>query len=101
MIVCKLLKLLYKLKKFPKLWYKRLSNLFFEKIYLQQINIDYSIFVFAAGINSLIVSIFVDNIKIIGVKNSGLISRVKEKLTVVFKIVDMNPISFYLSLKVS
>lgn len=45
-------------------------------------------------------STFVDDIKIIRAKNSGKISQVKEKLTAIFEIVDIKPISFYFSLKV-
>ena len=45
-------------------------------------------------------STFVDNIKIIGPKNTGVIVRVKMELTAAFEMVDMGPISFYLGLKV-
>ena len=34
-----------------------------------------------------------------GVKRSGVIQRVKTELATAFEIVDMGPISFYLSLK--
>ena len=46
-------------------------------------------------------STFVDDIKIMGAKNSGVIGRVKEELTAAFEMVDMGPISFYLGLKVN
>lgn len=42
---------------------------------------------------------FVDNIKIIRARNSRIINLVKEKLTAVFEIIDMELISF--GLKVS
>lgn len=42
-----------------------------------------------------------DDIKIMGAKNSGVISQVKEKLTSAFEMVDMKSINFYLGLKVS
>lgn len=35
-----------------------------------------------------------------GIKDSGVITRVKQKLTAVFEMADMGPISFYLGLKV-
>ncbi len=54
-----------------------------------------------AGINGPIVSTFVDDIKIMGAKNSGVIDRVKQKLTAAFEMADMGLISFYLGLKVS
>ncbi len=100
-IVCKLLKPLYGLKQAPRLWYERLSNFLFKKLGLQQINADHSIFVSLAGINGPIVSTFVDDIKIMGAKNFGIIARVKQELTAAFEMADMGPISFYLGLKVS
>lgn len=61
---------------------------------------DHSIFIMAIEINRQIVSTFADNIKIIVVKRSGNFEKVKQKLTTVFEIVDIDPISFYLRLKV-
>lgn len=52
-------------------------------------NADYSIFILSAGINGLIVSIFIDNIKIMRAKNSKVIDQVTTELTVVFEIVDI------------
>ena len=52
------------------------------------------------GLNGLVVSIFVDDIKIMAPKGSGITQRVKMELTSAFSIVDMGPISFYLGLKV-
>ncbi len=100
-MVCKLLKVFYVLKQAPKLWYKRLSNFLLKNLGLQQINADHSIFVSPAGINGPIVSTFVNDIKIIGAKNSGVKDRVKYELTAAFKTADMGLISFYLGLKVS
>lgn len=45
-------------------------------------------------------SIFINDTKIMGAKNSGVIGRVKAELIATFEIVNMRPISFYLSLKV-
>lgn len=45
-------------------------------------------------------STFVDDIKIMRLKNTGVIVRVKMELTAAFEIVDMGPISVYLGLKV-
>lgn len=61
---------------------------------------DHNIFATTAGINRPIVSTFVDNIKVIGIKGSGYIKRVKPELIIAFEIVDMDLISFYLRLKV-
>lgn len=51
--------------------------------------------------NDLIVSIFVDDIKIMRAKNLRVISQVKKKLMATFEMADMGPISFYFGLKVS
>ena len=99
-MVCKLLKALYGLKQFPRLWYKRLANFLLEKLGLHWINIDHSIFVTKAGLDGPVVSTFVDDIKIMAPKDSGMIERVKLELTFAFSMIDMGPISFYLGLKV-
>ena len=99
-MVCKLLKTLYGLKQAPRLWYEKLSKFLLEKLGLKQINTDQSIFVTPSGMNRPIVSTFVDNITVMGVKESGHITRVKRELAAAFKMVDMRPINFYLGLKV-
>lgn len=43
---------------------------------------------------------FVDEIKIMGLKKNGVIARVKLKLAATFKMVDMRPIRFYLGLEI-
>ncbi len=98
--VCKLLKALYGLKEAPRLWYERLSKFLLEKLGLSRINADHNIFVTSAGIHGPIVSTFVDDIKVMGVKGSGHIEKVKHELATAFEMVDMGPISFYLGLKV-
>lgn len=100
-MVCKLLKALYGLKQASRLWYKKLSKFLFEKVELLQINVDHSIFIFLAKINRSIVSTFVDDIKIMRVKDSGIITRLKQELTKTFEIADIRPINFYLGLKVT
>lgn len=100
-MIYKLLKALYDLKQSPRLWYERLSLSFFKKLLgLQQIHADHSIFTMKAGINGPIISTFVNDIKIMGAKESGTIERIKRKLTAVSSMVDMRSISFYLGLKV-
>lgn len=44
-------------------------------------------------------SMFIDDIKIIGAKDSGYVQKVKEELITVFLMVDIDSISFYLGLK--
>ena len=61
---------------------------------------DHSIFVTKANLNRPVVSIFVDDIKIMALKGSKMIERVKIELIFTFFMIDMSPISFYLGLKV-
>lgn len=61
---------------------------------------DHSIFITLAGLDGPVVSTFVDNIKIMALKDSGIIAQVKSKLAAAFFMVNMGPISFYLGLKV-
>lgn len=99
-MVCKPLKILYDLKQASKLWYKQLSQFLLKKLGLKKINIDHSIFVIIARINKPIVNTFVDDIKVIRVKRSGYIKKVKRELALTFEMIDIGPISFYLGLKV-
>lgn len=99
-MVCKLLKALCGLKQSPRLWYERLSSFLLERLGLKRINADHNIFVTTAGLDGPVVSTFVDDIKIMASKESGMIERVKSKLTSAFSMVNMGPISFYLGLKV-
>lgn len=83
-MVCKLLKALYGLGQSSRLWYERLSGFLLEKLGLKRINADHSIFVTKAGLDEPVVSTFVDDIKIIAPKESGMIERVKQELTSAF-----------------
>lgn len=80
--------------------YKKLLNFFFKKLDLVCINTDNCIFVTKVGLDSLVVSIFIDYIKIIAPKKSGIILQVKTKFMAAFLIVDISLISFYLKLKI-
>lgn len=55
----------------------------------------------STDINGPIVSTFIDDIKIMEAKNSGVIDQMKQELMAAFEMVDIGPISFYLSLKIS
>lgn len=79
-MVCKLLKALYGLKQSPRLWYETLSTFLLEKQDLTRIHADHGIFITKAGLNGPIVSTFVDDIKIMGVKGSRFIAKVKAEL---------------------
>lgn len=99
-MVCKLLKVLYSLKQASRLWYKRLFKFLLEKLGFKQINANHNIFVTLTSINGPIVSTFINNINVIGMKKLGYIENFKNKLAVVFEMVDIRSISFYLGLKV-
>lgn len=53
-----------------------------------------------ADLNGLVMSIFINNIKIMALKESGITQHMKIKLIAIFSIVDIGSISFYLDLKV-
>ena len=97
--LCKLFKTLYSLKQLSKVWPKKLSAFLLERLGLKRTNTDYNIFITKVGLNGLIVSTFVNNIKIIGSKKSNFIEKIKSKLTATFSIVDIGLINLYLVLK--
>lgn len=99
-MVYRLLKALYGLNQSLQLWYEKLSGFLLEKLGLAYIHADHSIFIKKAGLNGLIVSTFIADIKVIAPKGSGIVFHVKAELTAAFSIVDMGPISFYQRLKV-
>lgn len=99
-ILYKLFKALYGLKKLPKLWYKKLSAFLLEKLGLKHTHANYSIFISKTGLNEPVVSIFIDNIKIIRPKKSNFIEKVKAKLAASFLMVDIGFISFDSGLKI-
>lgn len=99
-IVYKLLKALYSLKQSPCFWYKRFSTFFFKKLGLKYIHVDHNIFITTVSLKNPVLSVFINNIKIIVLKNSGIIRRVKTKLTTIFFILDMGLISFHLERKI-
>lgn len=99
-MIYKLLKVFYGLKQIPRLWYKPFSQFLLEKLGLKWINANHSIFVTSSGINALIVNTFIDNIQVMDIKKSDHIEKIKIKLAIAFKMVNIGPISFYLRLKV-
>lgn len=62
------------------------------------INANYSIFFIQAGVNKPIISTFINNIKIMALKNSNIIIQIKSKLAITFSIINMESISFDLGL---
>lgn len=79
---------------------RKILNLPSRKTGPKQINADHNIFITDAGLDGPVVCTFVDDIKIMAPKRSGIIRRVKAELASAFSMVDMGSISFYLRLKV-
>lgn len=73
---------------------------FLKKLGLSHIHTNYSIFISTINLKSLILNLFINDIKIMGMEKSGIITKIKAKLITSFWIVDMEPINFYLRLKV-
>lgn len=46
-------------------------------------------------------SIFIDDIKIIRIKKSGFIEKIKAELVITFFMVNIGPVRFYLSFKIT
>lgn len=74
--------------------------LFFEKLAITYINTHYNIFITRQSLESLVINIFINDIKFMALKDTKIIIRVKIELTAVFKMVNIWLISFYLGLKV-
>lgn len=72
-MVYKLLKVLYNLKQFLHFWYKRFANFLLQKLALSKINVDHNIFLIKRSLNGLVISTFIDDIKIKTLKEGGII----------------------------
>ena len=71
-----------------------------ERLELQYIQADHSIFATEEGYKRLIVFAFVDDIKIIHPQKE-VVNGAKRELKAAFKMVDLGPISFYLGMSVT
>lgn len=99
-IVCKLKKVIFRLKQSARFWYERFLGFFFEKLGLSKLYANYRIFATQDRFKKLIISSFVDNLNIMTRKRLGLATKIKNKLKAAFNIVDMGSISYYLELKI-
>ena len=97
-----LFKSLYGLKQSPCIQYKVIHD-FLISLSFQKLQANYSIFITKnlpfTSINSLIVSVYIDNIKIIS--SRAAINSLKQQLCSKFKIIDLSPISYYFSITVT
>lgn len=94
--VCKLLKDLYGLKQSARLWYEKISEYLFEKIGLTRLHSDHEIFATKNGVHGPLISIWVDDLNLFILCGSPWMQRMKNLLTIGFKMVDIGPIAYYL-----
>lgn len=73
---------------------------FLEKLGFPCIYIDHSIFILSESYNNFFINIFVNDIKIIDIKKSENIAKIKKKLVARFLKIDLGLISFFFSLKI-
>ena len=94
--ICCLFKGLYGLKQSPYIWYKVIYD-FLVSLGFQKLQANYSVFMTKnlpfTLVNGLIVSVYIDNIKIIG--SRAAVNSLKQQLCSKFKITDFSPISYY------
>lgn len=79
---------------------QKILKLSLLKAWASKINTDHNIFISKASIDGSIISIIMDDIKIMVTNKSDYISQVKIKLTAAFSLLNMRFICFYLKLKV-
>lgn len=94
--VCKLRKVLYRLKQALKIWYKTLYTKL-KKLGFKTLLENYSIFINNRG---AIVAVYVDNLLVIG-PDRAEIDRVKGELAQHFQMTDMGPATYYLGIKLT
>lgn len=82
-------------------WYKRLAEFLLIKLGLHRLHADHSIFVTSQSVQKPIITTFVDDLNIFAPAESGIIKRIKGELAAAFNMVDMGPLAFYVSLKVT
>ena len=97
-LVYLLLRVLYSLKQVPREWYYTIRE-FLEECGYRYIEADHSIFI--NKITRLIVSVYVDDLQIIGAKNSNEIQKLKDLLSTRFSMTDLGPIRQYLGMEIT
>ncbi len=95
-LVCKLSKALYGLKQAPRVWFRTLTE-FLVSLSYHVISKDSS--VYCNPETGMFVAIHVKNLLIFEV-NKTAIQEFKDQLSKRFKMIDLRPVTYYLSLKV-
>ena len=96
-MVCRLLRALYGLKQSPREWYITLRDFLVSKGF-RRTESDHSVFVNEK--TGLIVSVYVDDIQILGPKGSKHILILKKELSRKFAMTDLGPCSYYLGMEI-
>ena len=97
-LVCLLIRALYGLKQAPRAWYFTIRT-YLESKGFNHSEADHSLFI--NRLTKLIVSLYVDDIKIVGPKGSKHIMQLKKDLSKEYRMTDLGPISDYLGMEVS
>ena len=93
--ICKLRRALYGLKQTPRAWYQTLAS-YLAELGFKPLHADASIFIDG----EIIVAIYVDNLLIIG-KDQRRIRRIKKRLNQQFRITNLRPCAYYLSMSIT
>jgi hypothetical protein len=96
-LVCQLKKLLYGLRKAPRSWYEKI-DWFFVNMAFKHCESIHSIYVLHFKGDTLIVSIYVDDLVLIGNK-PDLIFRFKTRLVNTFEMTELGILLFFIGLQ--
>lgn len=91
-------KALYGLKQLFQLLYKCFTEFFSIKLGFHWL---YRTFVHLQDIQKPIITTFVNDLNIFALTKSGIKKQIKEKLCIAFNIIDIEPLAFYINLKVT
>ena len=97
--VCKLRKALYGLKQAPCAWFEKFSFVI-SSLGFATSSYDYALFVKCTDVGCIILSLYVDDMIIIG-DDVDDISILKAQLAKLFKIKDLGPLRYFMGIKVA
>ena len=96
--VCKLNRALYGLKQAPREWYQTIRE-YLESMGYYHTEADHSVFINQK--RRLIISVYVDDLQIIGPRNSPYIAQLKASLSKRFDMTDLGEAKTYLGIQIS
>lgn len=97
--VCKLVKTIYGLKQAPRRWFVKFSNALKQYKFTQS-HSDNSLFTLHTSTCFVAILVYVDDILVSG-SSTELISTVKQYLQTQFKMMDLGPLKYFLSIEVA